>query len=157
MLHRVGTLRTAIPPLRQRREDIPLLARDHLSRFNDGPRELTDEAMAVLLAYRWPGNVRELRNVLVQGWVNAAAADHEHILARDLPDLASERPRFASDGNAEIDLESDLAEYVFLATDFALRRHAGNKAAAARFLGLPAGQKIDRIRGRYAKHLRRPS
>jgi len=54
-----------VPPLRERREDISLLAQHFLTRFTRAmPASLTNEALALLLAYHWPGNVRELRNAI---------------------------------------------------------------------------------------------
>jgi two-component system, NtrC family, response regulator len=68
---RLAVIRVNLPPLRERREDIPLLARDFLSRLprradGSGPLELTPEIVAALTSYDWPGNVRELRNVIDQ-------------------------------------------------------------------------------------------
>jgi len=63
-----------VPPLRDRLEDIPSLARHLLVSSDLGDRTLSPDAAAALRAHRWPGNVRELRNVLVQA---AVAADHE--------------------------------------------------------------------------------
>ena len=71
-----------MPPLRERKEDIPLLARHFLQRVfrtltAARPKEMRDEAIEVLMRYSWPGNVRELRNVIerivimnptVHGW-----------------------------------------------------------------------------------------
>jgi two-component system, NtrC family, nitrogen regulation response regulator NtrX len=57
-----------VPPLRERKEDIPLLARHFLKEFASAygrrPREITDDAVESLMRYSWPGNVRELRNVI---------------------------------------------------------------------------------------------
>ena len=62
-----------LPPLRTRREDIPLLAASFLKRYaeeNDlEPRVLSPDAMRVLMDYDWPGNVRELENVIERGVV----------------------------------------------------------------------------------------
>jgi DNA-binding NtrC family response regulator len=68
-----------VPPLRDRPEDIPLLARHLMAVSELGDRELAAGALAVLRAQRWPGNVRELRNVIVQAAVRADGpilADH---------------------------------------------------------------------------------
>ena len=81
-LHRINTIRIALPALRDRRVDVPLLAAQFLSRFGEqfGRRslQLSADATAVLERYRWPGNVRELRNVMeraallaIDGIVNA--------------------------------------------------------------------------------------
>ena len=56
-----------VPPLRERKEDIPLLARHFLREFSEAygrrPRDISDDAIETLMRYSWPGNVRELRNV----------------------------------------------------------------------------------------------
>src|SRR5581483_11694347 len=64
---RLNVLSLRIPPLRERRQDIPLLAGHFLDRFNrdsENRKELSDEAIKAMLAYDWPGNVRELQNCL---------------------------------------------------------------------------------------------
>ncbi|MBL0172714.1 MAG: sigma-54-dependent Fis family transcriptional regulator [Gemmatimonadaceae bacterium] len=65
LLHRINTIRVALPPLRERLTDVPLLAEHFLSQFGSGaPPLITPDALSVLERYRWPGNVRELRNVI---------------------------------------------------------------------------------------------
>jgi len=68
LFYRLNVITIELPPLRQRKEDIPLLASfflDRYSRENDRPaRHLTPEALRPLIAYSWPGNVRELENVI---------------------------------------------------------------------------------------------
>ena len=66
---RLAVIRVNLPPLRDRREDIPVLAKAFLRRYNernDGSLTLTPEIIAALTSYDWPGNVRELRNVIDQ-------------------------------------------------------------------------------------------
>src|SRR5438128_595050 len=66
LFYRLNVIPFVVPPLRKRKEDIPLLARHFLKEFASAygrrPREITDDAIAVLMRYSWPGNVRELRN-----------------------------------------------------------------------------------------------
>jgi Nif-specific regulatory protein len=66
LYYRLNVVRVVMPPLRERRDDIPLLAQHFLNRFaddaDDGPRGFTDHAMDLLVNYAWPGNVRELEN-----------------------------------------------------------------------------------------------
>ncbi|HKK00544.1 MAG TPA: sigma-54 dependent transcriptional regulator [Desulfuromonadales bacterium] len=73
LYHRLSVLRIHLPPLRERREDIPLLVEHFLARSNtrygQKVRRLTSEATALLQSYLWPGNVRELRNVLERVFV----------------------------------------------------------------------------------------
>jgi two-component system nitrogen regulation response regulator NtrX len=68
LFYRLNVIPFYVPPLRERKEDIPLLARHFLKEFSATysrrPREITEEAMDVLMRYSWPGNVRELRNVI---------------------------------------------------------------------------------------------
>ena len=68
LYYRLNVITIQLPPMRERREDIPLLARHFLARFaaeNDKPlRDIAPRAMELLLDYRWPGNVRELENVI---------------------------------------------------------------------------------------------
>jgi len=68
LFYRLNVIPFVVPPLRERKEDIPLLARHFLKEFASAygrkPREITDDAVDVLMRYSWPGNVRELRNVI---------------------------------------------------------------------------------------------
>jgi DNA-binding NtrC family response regulator len=72
LYYRLNVLRLEIPPLRRRKEDIPLVARAILSEA--GARPLEDGALRILMSYDWPGNVRELRNVLQRAAVLAQGA-----------------------------------------------------------------------------------
>ena len=68
LFYRLNVIPFSVPPLRERQEDVPLLARHFLkelsSQYGRKPREITDDAIDVLMRYSWPGNVRELRNVI---------------------------------------------------------------------------------------------
>jgi two-component system nitrogen regulation response regulator NtrX len=68
LFYRLNVIPFSVPPLRERQEDIPLLARHFLKEFSATygrrPREITDDAIDTLMRYSWPGNVRELRNVI---------------------------------------------------------------------------------------------
>ncbi len=86
LYHRLAVVSLRIPPLRERREDIPLLARHFLAAFDreagNPPRDFSEDALACLSAYDWPGNVRELRNAAQSA---AIMAEGEVIRACDLP------------------------------------------------------------------------
>lgn len=83
LLHRINTIRIALPPLRERATDITPLAEHFLQQFGGAePARLTEEALEVLTRYRWPGNVRELRNVIERAVLLSADG---LIAARDLP------------------------------------------------------------------------
>ena len=83
---RLNVVRIVMPPLRERKEDIPLLVRGFLRHFckeNQKPLlELAPDAMDALLAYNWPGNIRELRTAIEHGVVMASG---KQITLRDLP------------------------------------------------------------------------
>ena len=68
LFYRLNVIPFSVPPLRERKEDVPLLARHFLKEFSGQygrrPREITDDAIDTLMRYSWPGNVRELRNVI---------------------------------------------------------------------------------------------
>jgi DNA-binding NtrC family response regulator len=83
---RLNVVHITMPPLRERKEDVPLLVRNflqHFGRLNEKPfLELTTDAMNTLLTYNWPGNVRELRTAIEHGVV---MANGPKIALRDLP------------------------------------------------------------------------
>jgi two-component system nitrogen regulation response regulator NtrX len=68
LFYRLNVIPFSVPPLRERKEDVPLLARHFLKEFSAAygrrPREITDDAIDTLMRYSWPGNIRELRNVI---------------------------------------------------------------------------------------------
>lgn len=86
LYYRLGVVTLEVPPLRQRREDIPLLLESHLEdfcvRFAREPRTFAPDAMEALVAYSWPGNVRELINVVERAVLLAPARE---IATSDLP------------------------------------------------------------------------
>lgn len=66
LFHRLRVIQLDIPPLRERREDIPLLIAHFLEKFDagHGKKEITNDALMALQQYDWPGNVRELENII---------------------------------------------------------------------------------------------
>lgn len=86
LFYRLNVVRIHLPPLRERKEDIPLLVEYFLRRIareqNQGPKSVTAGALEALMAYHWPGNVRELENALRRATVIAKG---EAILPEDLP------------------------------------------------------------------------
>jgi len=89
LYYRLAVVPLKVPPLCQRREDIPLLARHFMARSAEAarltPRELGEDAMAALQAYDWPGNVRQLRNVIDWLLIMAPGETREPIRADMLP------------------------------------------------------------------------
>ncbi|HEY3910079.1 MAG TPA: sigma-54 dependent transcriptional regulator [Stellaceae bacterium] len=89
LFYRLNVVPIKVPPLRARREDIPLMARHFMARSSEAarlaPRELGEDAMAALQAYSWPGNVRQLRNVIDWLLIMAPGDAHEPVRADMLP------------------------------------------------------------------------
>ena len=96
LYHRLAVLRIHLPPLRERPEDIPLLAEIFLQEFNSkygkGIKRLTNEAIRLLQSYLWPGNIRELKNVIERVVVES---ETEAISARAFSEWIHERQQFA--------------------------------------------------------------
>ncbi|MCL4807257.1 MAG: sigma 54-interacting transcriptional regulator, partial [Thermoanaerobaculia bacterium] len=130
LFYRIRVVEVPLPPLRERREDIPRLIGHFLSRIasREGrrPKALTREAVARLLDYPFPGNVRELENLL-EGAV--ALVPGETIEAGDLQ-LRGERPSEGADGSR------DLATLELHHIRRVLESVGGNKSEAARILGI---------------------
>lgn len=129
---RLASFVIQVPPLRERREDIPLLATHFMQRCARGvERKLTADAEKALLAYDWPGNVRELRNLIERAAI--LAGRDERIRPEHFGPLLSRRE------NAVIyafDHEPALAEVERECLRQSLMRHAGNRARVAAALGI---------------------
>lgn len=131
LLFRLNTIEIRLPPLRQRVEDIPLLAAHfltrHAQRYQATTRRFADDAMDALLSHRWPGNVRELDHAVERA---VLLADGDTVRATDLG-------LRANTGDAGAHLEDlTLQEVERALIEKALARNAGNVAGAARLLGL---------------------
>jgi DNA-binding NtrC family response regulator len=135
---RIAVIRIAIPPLRERREDIPLLVAHFLREFGAASRRqdirgLTERAMTALMTYAWPGNVRQLEHCIKEAVVMAdgEGIDLEHFpsLTRELSETPAASVPLAPPG---LKLE-ELERWYVLET---LKRAAGNRTRAARDLGI---------------------
>jgi two-component system response regulator AtoC len=144
LFFRLNVVRIHMPPLRERKEDIPLLVRGFLRHFckvNEKPTlELTVEAMDALLTYDWPGNVRELRTAIEHGVVMATGT---RISVHDLPVNVRQaagvlHPRGISPSKAFSEKASplDLRETERKLILQALATSKGNVTAAAKKLGI---------------------
>jgi len=132
LLYRIRVARVCLPPLRERREDIPLLAHNFLAELRavsgKAVDALSDDAMSALIGYGWPGNIRELIHSLEFASIQAQGP----ILQReDLPDeVAQPRPARES---AELGAFASDEKGRILA---ALEQARGNRTAAAKILGI---------------------
>jgi DNA-binding NtrC family response regulator len=161
LFYRLNVISIPVPPLRERIEDVPELALHFLRRYaqrsGKPAAQLDDDALAVLKAYRWPGNVRELENVLERAVV---VADGLTVTADDLPpellraveELAAppwpgddlDAYDFGSLGVRAERAERDQRERERLVR--ALAAAKGNKAEAARALGLARSTLVSRLK-----------
>jgi DNA-binding NtrC family response regulator len=136
LLFRIAVVRVRVPSLRERRDDIPELARQLLTdvALSAGRRVtgLSPPVLATLMAYSWPGNVRELRNVIEHA---VAMGDSALIQPGDLPVLVPTPPEQPADDDT-IRLPLPLAEVERRAIASALRNVQGNKTRAATLLGI---------------------
>lgn len=140
LFYRLSVLRIAMPPLRERREELAGLIEHLLSRTAASGAEprLSAEALDLLLRYDWPGNVRELENALRAAW---AFAGDRPIQAHHLPEEVRAGKRARTPGEAGGD--DPRSRYAAPAGEDeeamileALRRHGGNKTRAAQMLGM---------------------
>jgi two-component system response regulator HydG len=133
---RLNVLSLRIPPLRERRQDIPLLTGyflERLARTSGQERTLDDDAMKAMLAYDWPGNVRELENCLERA---CAFCSGPVIHVTDLPSaIHGLSPALPTDGNgkARILPMAELEKQTILS---AIAQLNGDKLLAARMLGI---------------------
>lgn len=135
LAHRLGTLHIHVPPLRERPGDIPELVR-HFAASSGTPVVFSDEAAARLMAHTWPGNVRELRATVVRTLVSRPeAAEYGRVEADDLrfAPVAAGAGRPPAVGAAPVE---SLADLEIVAIRRALEAAGGNRAAAARALGI---------------------
>ncbi len=130
LLYRLNTVEINLPPLRDRREDIPLLAKFFLEqlqgRYGNAVTEFSEPAMQALVQHNWPGNVRELAHVIERA---VLMSQGEAVMVHDLG------LRSKSDGSGAIDgLTLDDAERMLI--EKALQKFDGNVSKAAESLGL---------------------
>jgi two-component system response regulator GlrR len=140
LFYRLNLLSLHLPPLRQRAEDIPLLARHFLTKhaveLNRPVRDFTPAALRKLALYDWPGNIRELENLVARAMILCAGESiQSHEI--DLPDCTEAPPEAGSFRQLKARVVSEF-EQGFIRN--LLARHNGNIAQAAR-----AAQKSRRV------------
>jgi DNA-binding NtrC family response regulator len=135
LFYRLNVVRVEIPPLRERREDVPLLAQHFLVKHRQAGsavEAIGEDALDVLVRYDWPGNVRELENAIESA---LALARGPLLRAADLPIVARGSGRVAPQPELE-GLPLSLEAYEKAALDRALARTRGDARQAAQLLGI---------------------
>jgi transcriptional regulator with PAS, ATPase and Fis domain len=132
LYYRLNVVQIQVPPLRDRREDVPLLVAELVREY--GAREgkalkIDDEVMKAFLSYNWPGNIRQLGNVIERAVV---LAKKDRITVKELPDdlkhcAVAEEPRPQVRTLREVEEEAIVT---------ALEESSGNKSQAAKLLGI---------------------
>jgi two-component system response regulator AtoC len=139
LFYRINVLHIEVPPLRDRKEDIPLLVNHFMEKFDKHlKKEITEiqpEALRALMAYPWPGNVRELENVIERTMV---LTERSHIHVSELPDKirgpqASIVPPWPSQ---ETSLKANTMVLEKALIERALRETDNNRTRAAKLLGI---------------------
>jgi transcriptional regulator with PAS, ATPase and Fis domain len=138
LFYRIHVITLHLPPLRERREDIPLLVAHFLRKYvqqNTKPiTAIAQQALQRLQAYPWPGNVRELEHVIERAVV---LAQGPVIGCEDLPpELQESEPAYRPEHHFVLPADATLARIEREAITQALRRHAGNRQLAARVLDI---------------------
>jgi PAS domain S-box-containing protein len=134
LYYRVNVVRVELPPLRRRKEDIPLLVEQFIQRFNRlqqrSVQGIAAEALSLLMAHDWPGNIRELENAIERAFILCNAG---HIGLGHLPEDLTAHGAMAGTGSDMRSAHDTLDVQAILA---ALQRNAFNRLAAARDLGI---------------------
>ncbi|MBD3224664.1 MAG: response regulator [Caldithrix sp.] len=141
LLYRLNTINVHIPPLRERPEDIIVLAEhtldDLVNREGKNIVSLSEEAMSALMKYHWPGNVRELQNMITRAYYMAQNAE---IKLKDLPQMLYQQTEFLSENILELcykDAKDKVMEnFEQYYISHLLKKHKGNISKAAEQCGI---------------------
>lgn len=137
LFYRLNVIELPLPPLEDRREDIPLLAHHFLQKYNKELKQnlkgITGEAMSAMMAYQWKGQVRELENVIERA---VLLSDGDYLSLDDLP-----RAIRATSGTTQFQMDRDKLDEAVQVFEkhhiqSILKRTDGNKSEAARLLGI---------------------
>lgn len=144
LFYRLNVVPVTIPPLRERKEDIPLLInhflKKYVSQYEDALPDVSSEALDVLLAYNWPGNVRELENVIEHA---VAFSKSKGISLDTLPeylrkvDICNDLLSVDLSNRQTINLQDALMEVERKLIQWAFQKTGGNQVKMAEILGIP--------------------
>jgi len=133
LFYRLNVVPIHIPPLRDRKEDIPLLVEHFLSLSSRGKHQFTNDALAALQKYTWPGNVRELENVIERSVIMSEGST---IGTELLPQKISEPPLYRLGALPEAETPPTLETIETAYIEWVLKQTGGIKTAAAEILGI---------------------
>lgn len=152
LFYRLNVVKITLPPLRERQEDISILARHFLKKISDEKEKnitgLSAEVESILMSYDWPGNVRELENVIEHAVVLGKS---DRITIADLPDYFNDLPmknRIFSvnpSHQSQIDLSETVNDVETKLVIWAMKKTKGNQVKAARLLKIPRTTLRDKL------------
>ena len=150
LYYRLNVIPIQLPPLRDRREDIPVLAKYFLEKFAPGvPMQISQGAMRVLMAYAWPGNVRQLENAIERGVT--LSAGRKEIDVADLPPDIQDVPQslaapFVDFPDEGLDLPAYLLSIERDLIRRSLQRTGGNRNKAAELLRIKRTTLVEKLK-----------
>lgn len=163
LFYRLNVVSVCLPPLRERAEDIPLLARHFLEEFRNATRRpvegISSAAMMLLQRYPWPGNIRELRNALERA---ISLAESNQVTPLDLPEavlcMSESCAKFSTEAKFQQAKQQVVREFERGYLQNCLRVCRGNVSAAAAHAGMPrsAFHRLMRKHGLSADDFRQP-
>ena len=152
LYHRLAALVLRVPPLRERRDDIPLIITKLISLIDEKPRTnnitLSADVLKIFNSYSWPGNIREMKNILSFALLSLESGASE-IQLRHLPPyiientLVDDRPLDIPGLSSLVQARQNVERKVII---FALQRAGQNKAKAARILGISRNELYKKLR-----------
>ncbi len=151
LYYRLNVVPIALPPLRERKEDIPLLVEHFVGKYQkkSSVRKFSNEALKALLAYDWPGNVRELENIVER---TCALTTHEVVQLDDLPDflLVPAKSSFSWRGfhgnHTHLNFTELIQSYEKELLLWALHKAGGNRSKASQLLQLKRTTLQDKLK-----------
>jgi transcriptional regulator with PAS, ATPase and Fis domain len=133
LFYRINRLNINIPPLRERKDDIPILSKHFLERFDNeigkGITDISADAIVALEKYRWPGNIRELKNEIERAYIYSNGSIIEKL------ELSSEILYSQSINDEEDNIDANTVEDIYKLID-ALKQTNGNISKAAKILNV---------------------
>ena len=154
LFYRVNVIPVRLPPLRERREDIPLLVQhfcDRIGRDLDPPRQgvsFSQQAVRQLMAYDWPGNVRQLENFVERAMTLGAGRPQIDVdmLPDEIRAASAVHAGFVTLPEQGFDLDAHIAGIERDLIDQSLERSGGNKRKAAEILGLKRTTLVEKLK-----------
>ena len=134
LFYRINVITIELPPLRERREDIPLLVSCFVEKHGGGRKiEISQAAMKKMMDYDWPGNVRQLENEIMRAIVLSEGRIMEDVVLQDVSAREAEQ---VFDPGGNLDMKESVERLETALIKAALSRTGGNQSAAARILGV---------------------